>query len=109
MSVPLQITFRNMSASPFVRARINDHADRLARRHPRMVDCRVAVEAPHRHHHKGKLYAIAIELRVPGASLTAHRDCGAQRAHTDIYVAIRDAFDAAERQLHDYFIRKDAA
>jgi ribosome-associated translation inhibitor RaiA len=109
MGVPLQITFRNMSASAFVRARIGDQAERLARRHPRLLDCRVVVEAPHRHHHKGKLYAIAIELAVPGASLAAHRNRDGRHAHEDIYVAIRDAFTAAERQLHDYFIRKGAA
>jgi ribosome-associated translation inhibitor RaiA len=109
MSIPVQITFRNVSASPFVRARVGEQVERLSRRHPRLLDCRVVVEAPHRHHHKGKLYAIAIELRVPGANLAAHRNHDAQHAHEDIYVALRDAFDAAERQLHDYFIRKGAA
>lgn len=109
MSAPLQVTFRKMAASPFLRARIEERANRLLRLHERIVGCRVVVEAPHRHHHKGKLHAIAVELTVPGTTLTCHRNPGEHHAHEDIYIALHDAFDAAERQLHDYLRRKGAA
>lgn len=109
MAVPLQITFRKMPPSPFVRARIRERADKLVRYHDRITACRVVVEAPHRHHHKGKLYAIAIEIHLPGACLTSHRTPGGHHEHEDIYVAVRDAFDAVERQIQDYARRKGAA
>ncbi len=109
MGAPLQVTFRKMAASPFLRARIEERAERLMRLHDRIVGCRVVVEAPHRRHHKGTLYAIAVELAVPGATLTCHRSPGARHAHEGIYVAMHDAFDAAERQLQAYRRRKSAA
>jgi ribosomal subunit interface protein len=109
MSSPLQITFRQMSASPFLRTRIEERANRLLKLYERIVDCRVVVEAPHRHHHKGKPYTIAVELTVPGATLACDRNPRKNHAHEDIYVALHDAFDAAERQLRDYLRRKGAA
>lgn len=109
MTMPLQITFRKMRPSPFVRARVRDRADKLVRYHDRITGCRVVVEAPHRHHHKGKLYAIAVEVSLPGATLASHRNPGGHHAHEDVYVAVRDAFDAVERQIQDYERRKDAS
>ena len=109
MSLPLQVTFRQMSASPFLRARIEERAERLLRFYDRILGCRVVVEAPHRRHHKGKLYTIIVELTLPGTCLTCHRNPGEHHAHEDVYVALHDAFDAAERRLRDYLNRKGAA
>ena len=109
MSLPLQVTFRQMSASPFLQARIEERADRLSRFYDRILGCRVVVEAPHRRHHKGKLYTIIVELTLPGTSLACHRNPGEHHAHEDVYVALHDAFDAAERRLHDYLKRRGAA
>jgi len=109
MPVPLQVTFRKMAPSPFVRARIKERADKLIRFHDRIVGCRVVVEAPHRHHHKGKLFSIAVEVKLPGGNLTSHRNPGGHHSHEDIYVAIRDAFDAVERQIQDFARRQGAA
>ena len=109
MTLPLQITFRKMTPSPAVRTRVRERADKLVKFHDRITACRVVVEAPHRHHHKGKLYSIAVEIKLPGGTLTSHRNPGDHHAHEDIYVAVRDAFDAIERQIHDYMRRKGAA
>lgn len=38
-----------------------------------------------------------IDIGVPGSEIVVNRD-----RHEDIYVALRDAFDAARRQLDDY-------
>lgn len=108
MAAPLQITFRKMAPSPYVRERIRERADKLAKFHDRIVGCRVVVEAPHRHHHKGKLYTISVEIKVPGGAIASHRNPGQCHEHEDIYVALRDAFDAIERQIQDYVRRKSA-
>ena len=108
MSTPLQVTFLKMAASPFLRTRIEEQAERLLRLHDRIVGCRVVVEAPHRRRHKGKLYAIAVELAVPGTTLACHRNPPEHHAHEDIHVALHDAFDAAEPLLRDYLRRKGA-
>ena len=106
MTIPLQVTFRKMLPSPFVRERIRERADKLEQFYARVTGCRVVVEAPHRHHHKGKLYAIAVEVKVPGTTLASHRNPGQRHEHADIYVALRDSFDSIERQIEDFARRK---
>jgi ribosomal subunit interface protein len=87
MQIPLQISFRNMDPSPAVEAIVREKAAKLDRFFDRIVSCDVTIEAPHRHHHKGKLYKVRIDIGMPG---------------NDVNVAIRDAFDAAVRQLEDH-------
>jgi cold shock CspA family protein len=41
-------------------------------------------------------------LNVPGREIAVGRDPAAHHAHEDVYVAIRDAFDATRRLLEDY-------
>ncbi len=102
MQVPLQITFRDIPPSPAIEARIREQVERLERFHSRMIRCRVVVESPHRHHHKGHLYHVGIEITVPGGEIVVNREAHEDHSHEDAYVAVRDAFMAAGRQLEDY-------
>ena len=102
MTVPIELSFHNMDHSSAVAAKVNEKAAKLNDRFDRMTHCRVVVEAPHRHHRKGKLYKISIEIGLPNHQLLVNRDPAGHHAHEDIYVAIRDAFNAARRQLEDY-------
>ena len=102
MPVPVQISFRHMDPSPALEARVHEKAEKLERFFDRIVSCEVVVEAPHKHHHKGKLYNVRIEINVPGASVNVGRSGPQDHAHEDVYVALRDAFDAAYRQLEDH-------
>lgn len=106
MQIPLQITFRDIPSSESMEADIREHADRLERVYDRITRCRVVVEAPHRRQHQGKLYHVRIDLTVPGGELIVNREPHEHRAHEDAYVAIRDAFTAATRQLEDYARRQ---
>jgi ribosomal subunit interface protein len=101
MQIPLQISFRNMDPSPAVEARIRKKAEKLERFHDRIIGCTVVVEAPHRHHHKGKLFNVRVDISVPGKDVVVDRAKPTNHAHEDVYVAIRDAFDAATRRLED--------
>ncbi len=103
---PTQITFRDVPPSAAVEARIHDEADALHHYYDRIQRCRVVVEMPHRHHHQGRLYAIRVDLTVPGRELVIGHDPSQDHAHEDVYVAIRDAFEAAKRQLQDYVRRE---
>jgi len=105
MQIPLDIDYQNVEASEFITARIAERADRLEHLSQRITSCRVVVEAPHRHHHKGVQYHVRILLRLPGEEIIVSHDPGDDRAHDDVYVAIRDAFDAAERRLKDHALR----
>lgn len=97
MTIPLQITLRDMPSSPAVEDRIREKADKLARFHDHIMGCRVVVEMAQRHKHQGKLHSVRIDLTVPGAELAANH-----AQHEDVYVAIRDAFQAITRQLEDF-------
>jgi ribosome-associated translation inhibitor RaiA len=109
-----------MEPSEAVAGRIQSEAARLDEFFPRITSCRVVVEAPHRHHRRGELFHVRVELGVPGCEIVAshepsphaalqHQEAGALKKreeahpeHKDVYVAIRDAFAGARRQLQDY-------
>lgn len=102
MPLPLQITFRDIPHSEALEADIRDKAEKLEQFHEKIMACRVVVERPHGHQHKGELYHVRIDLTVPGKELVIKRGPGEHHAHEDPYVAVRDAFDAARRQLQDH-------
>jgi ribosomal subunit interface protein len=102
MKLPPQITFRNMEPSEAMEQNIRERAEKLDLFYDHIMSCRVMVEAQHRHHHQGNVYHVRIDLTVPGTELAVSRDPGKDHAHEDVYVAIRDAFDAARRQLEDF-------
>ena len=102
MQIPLQIIFRGIPHSDAVEARIREKVDKLDRFHSHIMSCRVAVESEHQHHHQGNQYHIRIDITTPRKELVVSREHHDKQAHEDIYVAIRDAFNAATRQLEDY-------
>jgi cold shock CspA family protein/ribosome-associated translation inhibitor RaiA len=101
VQIPLQVTFREMPTSPAVEARVRERAAGLERFHPNITACHVVVEAHHRHHQQGGLFHVAIHLVLPEGEIAVTRDPARHHAHEDVYVAVRDAFDAAERRLQD--------
>jgi cold shock CspA family protein/ribosome-associated translation inhibitor RaiA len=130
MKIPLQITFRDMPPSKAIEDIIRDKANKLDSLYDDIMSCRVIVEAPHRHHHKGKAYVVRVNMTVPGGELVVNREPkrlvaarsahagdlektmaenhepSKHAAHEDAYVAIRDAFNAAARKLQDYARRR---
>ncbi len=107
MQIPLQITFRDMESSAAVEARIQEKTAKLEQYYDRIMSCRVMVESPHGHHHQGRLFKVRIDLTVPDGELVVnqahhHND----HSHEDVYVAIRDAFNAMQRQLQNYVDRR---
>jgi len=99
MQLPLQITFRHMPHSEFLEADIKKHAERLEKIVDNIMSCRVVVEAPHQHKNKGQLFHLSINITIPGHEISVNRGKDLHHAHEDPYVAVRDAFTAAERQL----------
>ena len=130
MRSPLKITFRDMPPSKAIEDNIREKATKLESFHDDIMSCRIIVEAPHRHHRKGKAYGVRIDITVPGDELVINREpkhlvvaravhgeeleqklaenheLTKYAAHEDVYVAIRDAFDAAARKLQDHARRR---
>jgi len=101
VKLPLQITTRKLSLSETAISAIKLKAEKLETFYRQIMACRVMVETPHRHKNHGTLYNVRIDLTVPGGELIVKRE-----PHEDVYVAIRDAFDAARRQLQNYSRRR---
>lgn len=96
MQVPLQITIRDFPQSEALEARIRDKAAKLTELHSRITSCRVTVEELRKHHQQGRHFQVSVDVHVPGREIVANRT-----HHEDPYVALRDAFDAAKRQLDE--------
>ncbi|MGQ0579806.1 MAG: HPF/RaiA family ribosome-associated protein [Betaproteobacteria bacterium] len=96
MPVPVQIVFHEIDHSQALATHIREKTRKLESFHPKLMSCHVSVEQPHRHKHQGRSFNVRISLHVPGAELVVNRD-----QDEDVYVVLRDAFDAARRQLED--------
>ncbi|SDF92702.1 cold-shock DNA-binding protein family [Limimonas halophila] len=105
--LPIEISFQNMEPSDFIRRNVMEKANKLQRFADRIVGVRVVIDAPHRHHHKGKTYDVRIDISIPGEDVRVTHQGPKDQAHEDVYVAIRDAFDAAVRRLEDAVRKAD--
>jgi ribosomal subunit interface protein len=97
MQTALQITVRGMDHSDVLDQHIRDRVEKLDRLYPKLMGCHVVAELEDRHKQQGKHFAVRVDLKAPGKEIVVNR----QHAE-DVYVALRDAFDAAKRQLEDY-------
>jgi len=102
MKIPLQVTFRDIPHSDALEANVREKAAMLEEFYDQIMGCRVMIEAPHGHHHKGNLYHVRVEVTVPGDEIIVSRSPDQHHAHEDAYVTVRDAFNAARRQLQDF-------
>ena len=107
MQHALQISLRGLQPSPAIEARIRELATRLSRFADQITSCHVTLQAPHRHHQQGQRYEVRIRIGVPRAELVVTRQGSHDPAHEDAYVAIRDAFEAAARQLDERARRRE--
>jgi ribosomal subunit interface protein len=101
MKLPLQITFRDIDSSPAIAEHVRRRADKLDTFSDRITSCRVAIEAPNRHTHRGKQYHVRIDLTVPGHELVSNHT-PPEIATQDLHVAIDRAFDDMQRQVEEW-------
>ena len=120
MTLPPQITFRNMEATEADEALIRREIATLERFFPRIMSCRVAVEAPIR---QSAHYKVRIDLSAPGKELVVKHSPslhetlagGAvakrtksgeiQRTRRMLGRAVKDAFAEMRRRLQDHVRR----
>jgi cold shock CspA family protein len=97
LQIPLEITAHHFTLNDAVDAMIRERAQALEKFYPRLIRCHVIIEGPGGHHRTGGPYDVKIDLSVPGKELVVTRQTG-----EDVTVVLRDAFDAARRQLQDF-------
>ncbi|HEX9944189.1 MAG TPA: ribosome-associated translation inhibitor RaiA [Thermoanaerobaculia bacterium] len=101
MQVPLEISTRWIDLSPPLEAELRKRAGKLERHFNRITSCRIAVERPTgNHHQEGGPYRVRVDVTVPGSELVADKEA------EELYAAVREAFDAAERQVEEWSRRR---
>jgi ribosomal subunit interface protein len=93
----LQITSRNLTLTEPLQKEIRKKASKLERVYDRITRCKVVIESPHRKQHQVKEFNVSISMSVPGAELIVKK-----QTRDDLYIAIRDSFNAARRKLEEY-------
>ena len=94
-----QVVFHNIDQSDAVMDAVNKRISKLERYCDQIITGRVVLDSPHNNHHKGKVYSVGLEIHTPQKEVRVNQEQHDNHAHEDLYVAIRDAFNAAERQL----------
>ena len=95
-----QISFLGMDGVEAVRAEVRAWVPRLGALLDPVTTAHVFIEAVDAHR-KERLYRVCMELSTSEGLVTVTHSAGPNAAHEDIYVAIRNAFRAARRQLEN--------
>lgn len=105
MKHAIAIAFPNMQPSPFIEGEILKRAAKLDAQFPDAISCHVVADIPHRHHRKGNLFRVHIQVRVRGREVVVKR----AGVPSTLRRVVREAFEVAARQLRDgVTLRRDA-
>lgn len=96
MTMANQVTYRDIDSSEALNAIIAKRLQKLERYSGGIQHSRVVLDSPHNHKHKGKQYRATVEIDIKGNPITISQD------DASIHVAVRDAFNVAERKLKSY-------
>ncbi len=99
MTNAFQVVFHNIDQTDAINEAVRKRIDKLERFCDQIITGRVVLDSPHNNHHKGKVYSVGVEIHTPNLEVRVNQDQHDNHAHEDLYVAIRDAFNVAERQL----------
>jgi ribosome-associated translation inhibitor RaiA len=100
MSTPVEVHFHGIEKSEAIEQRVREKVARLEKYFGRMTSCRVGIEVPQRTAQKPKVYQIKIEIGVPRrAPIVISHERKGSHAGEELQLAIRDAFEAAQRKV----------
>ncbi len=103
MKPAVDVVYRDLDASVALNSIIDKKFEKLSRYSDQITRSRVVLATPHNHKHKGKQFRASIELSLKGAPVTT-----ISQDDDSIHIAVREAFNAAERKLKDICGRKRA-
>ena len=99
---PCQITFGGMTATEAPRVEVRAWLERLGALTATMTGGRVLIDVLDQGRSERR-YQVRMELSMPRGVVVVGLDHPSNRAHEDVYVAIRNAFRGARRELEAYF------
>jgi ribosomal subunit interface protein len=94
MQHPVRITFHGADRSAALEEAIAQRAAKLDQFHPNLLGIEATVEREEHSKQHGNHYAVKLVLQIPGNDVVIDH-----QRDEDAYVAVRAAFDAAERRL----------
>ena len=97
---PTQITLRNLRPSPDLNVRVRDLCEKLGHVHPRILNCRVAIELTHAADGRSRVvpqpYTVEVRLRIPTTEIVTP-----YLEDEELDAALKKAFAAIRRQLRE--------
>ncbi len=102
MQLPLDISYRNIKKTPAIDDLVRSKAKKLEEVCDHIMGCHIAIEQTHTHPEKGSPYRVRIDLTVPpNHEVVAEKSPDTGIQYDSLQVVIRDAFEAARRQLKE--------
>jgi ribosomal subunit interface protein len=100
MKPAVDVVYRDLDSSPALNETITKKIEKLNRYSDQIVHSRVVLDTPHNHKHKGKQFRASLEIDIKGQPIAVTQD------HESIHVAVREAFNTAERKIKQFSSRQ---
>jgi ribosomal subunit interface protein len=102
MTIPTEVTFRDMEPSEALRTAIIDRAQRLERFAGDILSCHVTVEHDAARRHQGNPYKIHARISMRGRQIDVSGASRSKSRKEDAYAVVADTFDVLRRRVEDY-------
>lgn len=100
MKIPLEIYYHDIEKSDSIDALIREKTAKLEQVCDYITGCRVAIEKPHQFVRSGNAFRVRLDITVPpGHEIAVAKEPGKNKMHDPLAAVIRDAFEAARKQL----------
>ena len=100
MKPAVDVVYRDLDISVLLNEVISKKLEKLNRFTDQIVHSRVVLDTPHNHKHKGKQFRASIEIDMIGRPIAVTQD------HESIHIAVRNAFNTAERKIKQLSARQ---
>lgn len=100
MKIPAEISYRNVEKTEALESLVREKIEKLEKFCDHINSCRVAVEKVHDRPSSGSPYRVRLDITIPpGHELAVVRNPNEGTQYDELPTVIRDAFEAARRQV----------
>jgi ribosome-associated translation inhibitor RaiA len=104
--VDTQVVFRNFPLTLALRTAVYQRVLRLQKSYGRILRCTVTVGYPQHRHRVGNQVNVRLSLAFPRGQVITTHAVSPSLAHPNVAIALRDAFNAARKQLRTQVDRR---
>jgi ribosome-associated translation inhibitor RaiA len=107
MQLPLEVSYRNINKNEALETLVQQQVGKLEKVCDHINSCRVAIEREHEDPETASPYRVRIDLTVKrGHELAVNKNSGKNRGYEALQPLIKEAFNAALRQLKELVERQ---